>query len=148
MKIYRGMRFQKSDGLPKVGPKASNLGVRPNYTEQEIDPEDRIKPGDRVVLDIDVDANGMVQPGMGGMSTNFPPMDNIPPHRRPPKHGGDDPDYEIYELDTKDLPEGLTIRKVPHNPERQAYVEPAREMSINEYQHLLEDTRALWTRVP
>ena len=146
--MYRGMRRNNSDGLPKVGPAGSKLGARPGYAEYEIDPEDRIKPGDQIKSDIQVDEDGVVQPGTGGMSVALPPIDNLPPHRRPPKHGGDDPAYEVYELDTEDLPDDLRAQVDPYGPERHVFIEPAREMSFDEYQRVLESTRALWKRVP
>lgn len=148
MRVYRGMRRNNRDGLPKVGPAGSKLGARPGYAEDEIDSEDRFKPGDQIRPDIWVDENGMVQPGTGGMSVALPPMNNLVPHRRPPKHGGDDSSYEVYELDTDDLPEGLKTRGDPYGLNRHFFIEPALEVSFDEYQRILESTRALWTRVP
>ena len=148
MRVFRGMRRDRRDGLPRVGAAASKLGVRPGYAEDEMDPEDRIKPGDAVKPDIWVDEAGMVRPGPGGMSTALPPIDNLVPHRRPPKHGGDDPSYEVYELDTDELPDELQHRNDPYGPTRHGFIEPAREMSLEEYQEALYSTRELWRRVP
>lgn len=138
--------------MPKVGPAGSKLGARPGYAEEEIDPEDRIQPGDRIDPDIWVNAEGMVQPGTGGMSTAFPVegghvADNLVPHRRPPKHGGDDASYEVYELETDDLPDSLQARVDPAGPERHVFIEPAWEMSIEDYQQALQATRDLWRPV-
>lgn len=135
------------DGLPKVGSAGSRLGARPGYAEDELDPADRIRPGDYIRPDIRVSAEGLVQPGTGGMSTAMPPIDNLPPHRRPPKHGGDDRRYEVYELETDDLPDELRERVDPHVPERHVFIEPAREMSFEAYQQALHSTRALWRPV-
>ena len=136
-----------ADGLPKVGSTGSSLGARPGYAEGEIDPEDRIRPGDYIRPDIPVSAEGLVQPGTGGMSTAMPPIDNLPPHRRPPKHGGDDRKCEVYELETGDLPDDLRERIDPRGPERHIFIEPAREMSFEAYQQALHSTRALWRPV-
>lgn len=147
MRILRGMHWDQ-DGLPKIGSAGSRLGARPEYPEEDIDPEDRIKPGDRIVLDIKVSAGGLVQPETGGMSAFLPPVDNIPSHRRPPKHAdGDDPKYEVYELETDNLPDELRCRAVPHNPTRHVFVEPAREMTFEEYQQALHATRDMWRPV-
>ncbi len=143
MKVLRGMHWDP-DGLPKVGSAGTRLGARPEYSEEDIDPEDRIKPGDKIVLDIKVSADGWVQPESGGMSAFFHPVDNIPPHRLPPKHGGDDPKYEVYELETDDLPDELRCRPVPHNQARHVFIEPAWEMTFEEYQEALHATRGLW----
>jgi hypothetical protein len=147
VKVLRGMRRQRRDGLPKVGPAGSKLGVRPGYAEEEIDPEDRIKPGDHIEPDIRVNTEGLVQPETGGMSVALPPVGNLVPHRRPPKHGGDDPSYEVYELETDDLPDELQVRPDPAGPTRHAFIEPAREMSIEDYQLALGATRGLWRAV-
>jgi hypothetical protein len=147
MKVLRGMLWN-GDGLPKVGSTGSRLGARPNYAETEIDPEDRIRPGDAIKTDIDVSADGLVQPGTGGMSAFSHPVDNIPPHRRPPKHhDGDAPRYEVYELETDDLPGELDYRIDPHNPTRHVFIEPTREMTFEEYQQALHTTRSLWRPV-
>jgi hypothetical protein len=146
MRVFRGMR-PDTDGMPEVGSAGSKLGARPGYAEDEIDPEDRTRPGDYIRPDIRVSAKGLVQPGTGGMSTAMPPIDNLPPHRRPPKHGGDDSRCEVYELETGDLPDELRERVDPHGPERHVFIEPAREMSFEAYQQALHSTRALWRPV-
>jgi hypothetical protein len=81
------------------------------------------------------------------MSAFFHPIDNLPPHRRPPKHGGDEPRCEIYEIETDDLPEELRIRIDPYNETRHVFIEPAREMTFEEYQQTLHATRSLWRPV-
>jgi hypothetical protein len=44
VKILRGM-LRDRDGLPKVGNTGSKLGARPQYAENDIHPEDRIRRG-------------------------------------------------------------------------------------------------------
>jgi hypothetical protein len=142
------MHWDNNDGLPKIGSAGSKLGARPDYAEDDIHPEDRIRAGDTINLDLPVSADGFVYPQTGGMSAFFYPIDNIPPHRRPPKHdGGDDPKYEVYELETDDLPEQLTYRVDPHNRARHVFIEPAWEMTFEDYQQALYATRSLWHAV-
>ncbi len=144
VRVLRGM-LPDRDGLPRVGNTGSKLGARPGYAEDEMHPEDRLGPGDSIWQDIPVSADGMVYPGTGGMSATIPPIDNMPPHRRPPKHGGDERiRNEVYELETDNLPDNLCVRIDPHASERHAFIEPAREMSFEAYQQALHSTRALW----
>jgi len=143
VRVLRGM-LRDRDGLPKVGNSGSKLGARPEYAEDAIHPDDRIRPGDRITGDIRVDIDGMVQPGTGGISCAMPPIENLPPHRRPPKHGGDARGYEVYELETDDLPDELRERIDPYGATRHVFIEPAREMSFADYQQALHSTRALW----
>lgn len=146
MRVLRGM-LPDRDGLPRVGNTGSKLGARPGYAEDGIHPEDRLGSGDSIRQDIPISADGVVRPGTGGMSAAIPPVDNLPPHRRPPKHGGGERRYEVYELDTDDLPNDLRVRVDPRGPERHAFIEPAREMSFEAYQQALHSTRTLWQRV-
>ena len=139
--------FRDRDGLAKVDRAGSKLGVGQQYTEDDIDPEDRIRPGDNIKPDISVSADGLVQPVTGGMSAFFYPIDNLPPHRRPPKHGGDEPRYEVYEIETDALPNELRARRDPKGPTRHVFIEPAWEMSFVEYQLALHATRELWRPV-
>jgi hypothetical protein len=103
-------------GLPRVGATGRTLGARLGYSEDDIGPEDRIGPGDRIDADIPVDEDGMVQPHTGGMSVALPPVENLRPHRRPPKHGGTDKRLEVYELETGELSAELPSRSVLGNP--------------------------------
>jgi hypothetical protein len=146
VRVLRGMRPAR-DGLPRVGNSGSKLGARPDYAENDIHPEDRIRSGDSIRLDIRVSADGLVQPNTGGISVALPPASNLPPHRRPPKHEGDDPSYEVYELETNDLPDELRARVDPRGPTRHVFIEPAWEMSFEEYQQALHATRSLWRLV-
>ena len=133
MRVLRGM-IPDEDGLPRVGSTARTLGARPGYPD---DPPD-LRP------DIHISAAGNVYPETGGASTAIPPPDNLPPHRRPPKHGGTDKRLELYELETNDLPEELEERIDPNNPTRHVFIEPSRVMEFEEYQHALHSTRGFW----
>lgn len=122
------------DGLPRVGATGRTLGARPGYPDDPAEPEP----------DIRVSANGNVYPGTGGASAAIPPVANLPPHRRPPKHGGRDKRSEVYELETDHLPRELRHRIDPNAPTRHVFIEPSRVMSFEEYQHALHSTRGLW----
>lgn len=145
MKVFRGMLPDK-DKLPKIGATGRTLGARPGYAEDEIDPEDALKPGDAVRPDIRISEEGIVRPSTGGMSVALPPLTNLRPHRRPPKHGGAKAGkkLEVYELETDELPEELHCRRDPYGFDVHAFIEPRWEMSFEEYQQALHNTRALW----
>lgn len=122
------------DGLPRVGSTGRTLGARPGYPSDPAEPEP----------DIHVSAAGNVYPDSGGASVAIPPMENLRPHRRPPKYGGKDKKLEVYSLETDDLPEELLIRVDPLGPTVHAFIEPARVMNFDEYQRALHATRGLW----
>jgi len=134
------------DNLPRIGATGRTLGARPGYAADEIDPEDALEPRDAVRPDIPVSEEGIVQPLAGGMSVALPPLTNLRPHRRPPKHGGTTSGrkLEVYELETDDLPEMLRCRRDPNGFEVHAFIEPGWEMGFEEYQQALHSTRALW----
>jgi hypothetical protein len=77
----------------------------------------------------------------------IPPMRNLRPHRRPPKHGGQDKKLEVYELETDQLPNELSARVDPFGPDVHAFIEPAYEMTFDQYQQALHSTRRLWSIV-
>jgi hypothetical protein len=119
------------DGLPMAGPTARTLGAR---------------PGSPPEWDIPV-VDGIVRPGTGGMSVSPPPPGNLPHFRRPPEHGGTAKKIGLYEMDTDDLPDRLAARPDPDDPARHVFIEPSREMSFEEYESALEETRSLWRLV-
>src|SRR5919199_3345781 len=114
MRVLRGM-IPDENGWPRVGSTGRTLGARPGYPEDPKEPEP----------DIHVDSNGVVYPETGGASVAIPPMKNLPPHRRPPKHGGRDKKLEVYELETDTLPDELRARRDPFGPNVHAFIEPA-----------------------
>lgn len=126
MRVFRGIHAAE-DGLPEVGPTGRYPGVRPD-------------------IDIPVDGNGVVEPGAGGMSVVPPPVTNLAPHRLPREFGGRSRD-PVFELDTDELPEKLTYRPDPDNPEEHGFVEPAHRMSFEEYERAIHETRGLWRPV-
>lgn len=119
------------DGLPLAGPSARTLGAKPGSPPE----------GDLPVR------RGMVSPETGGMSVSPPPPGNLPRFRRPPEHGGTARNIKLYELDTDGLPSVLRARPDPEDPRRHAFIEPAHEMSFEEYEQALGETRGLWRPV-
>lgn len=53
----------------------------------------------------------------------------------------------MFELETDELPEYLTYRPDPTNPEGHGFIEPARRMRFEEYQAAVRTTRDLWQRI-
>lgn len=98
--------------------------------------------------DIPVSRSGFVEPLTGGISVSPPPVGNLPPHRRPPHHGGTDRRIRIYAIETDGLPPELIARPDPNGPMRHWFIEPVRAMVFGEYQRALHETRRLWLVVP
>jgi hypothetical protein len=115
------------DGVPEVGATGRYLGVRPD-------------------VDVPVDECGVVGSGAGGMSVVPPPVTNLAPHRLPRGFGGRSKD-PVFELETDELPEALTYRPDPENPEGHGFIEPARRMAFEEYERAVHETRGLWRPV-
>jgi hypothetical protein len=123
------MREDKT-GVPKTGASGATLGVRLSGRSR----------------DIDVGADGMVSPNTGGLSVSPLPPQNLPEHRRPAEFGGIS-DHPVFVMDTDDLPPKLRYRPDPANPKRHGFIEPAQDMSSEEYQRAVHGTRSLWKRV-
>lgn len=121
MKLYRLMKVDPLDGKPRVGTSFGMLGVRP--------------PGRGVGLlsDIDVDANGNVQPGTQGLST-FDTQ--LPPDKK----------HAVWAIESEEIVGSLTVVESSDTPGRW-HITPGREMPLSEYQDLLADTRDLWELV-
>ena len=124
MKLYRKMTADH-DGKPAVGDGRNMLGVRP------ADPANPKKIRD-VVAAVGTD---LVKPGKGMSVYNNP--DEIPVHVS----------GVMWAIESDDLPAGLS----PEQQGRRAahhQIEPGWEMTLDEYQRLLESTRDLWEREP
>jgi hypothetical protein len=120
---YRAMG-EDSGGAPMIGPSARKLGVRPN-------------------VDIPVTV-GQVQPNTGGMSVAPDRPENLHPLRRPPAYGGTDKD-PIWCIDIASLGGDLVFRP---DSATHGLIEPARTMSIDEFQTALEATKPYWKKLP
>jgi len=115
---------EDSDGGPTVGPSARMLGVRIN-------------------VDIPVIA-GQVKPGTGGMSVAPDRPENLHPLRRPPEYGGKGKD-PIWRLDLAYIGSDLGFRS---DTPTHGLIEPARTMTIDEFQTALRATRPYWKKLP
>lgn len=123
MKVYRVMKVD-ADGKPLVGTRGSMLGVRPT---------DPSTTNPRPVFDVTaVNDTDLVQPGEG-LSTS------PDPNSRRPRRG-----EAVFEIETDDL--GPELSSHEDHPGH-VLLEPAKAMSLGEYQQALADTRDLWRRV-
>ncbi|WP_165069916.1 polymorphic toxin-type HINT domain-containing protein [Paludisphaera rhizosphaerae] len=120
--LFRGMREDPSGG-PLTGPTARTLGVRPG--------DDIPMVGDRV------------QPGTGGMSVAPDSPTNLPEHRRPSEFGGTGKD-PVWGIGTDSLGEDIVFRQ---DKPTHGLLEPAREMSIGEFQEALADLVSRWFKL-
>ena len=123
--LFRAMR-DDGEARPVCGPSARMLGVR-------------------LEGDIKISETGMVGPGTGGMSVALVGPGNLPRHRRPSDFGGigDDP---VWQIESADLPDRLTIRPDPGKPLQHGFVEPVGVMTLDDYQEALAKSRGFWTR--
>src|SRR5262249_30524351 len=124
-RLFRAMR-EAVGGMPEGGSSARTLGIRPG---------------------IDVTANlpnEMVQPGTGGLSVAPDDPMNLPHFRRPPKwHGtGKDP---VWAIDDSSLSPDLCYRPDPARAGH-GFVEPARSMTLEEFQEAIARTAGLWQK--
>jgi hypothetical protein len=120
--VYRAMR-EHTDGGPMVGPTARTLGVR---------------PGDDIPV-----VGGRVRPGTGGMSVAPDGPTQLPNHRRPPKFGGSGKD-PVWEINLNSLGDDLIFHQ---DKPKHGLFEPAREMSIDEFQQALADLAPKWIQL-
>jgi hypothetical protein len=125
-RLYRSMKTA-SDGRPASGRTARTLGVRPG-------------------IDIPVGVDGLVVGGEGGMSVAPDSPENLPPHRRPPEHGGTGKD-PVWELDVTELGDELVYREDPLMPDVHGFVEPVLPTTFDAYESALRSTRRAW-RLP
>ncbi len=129
MYVYRSMK-KGPNGFPEKGPTARTLGARPG-TDVTVTVEKGIP---------------MVGPG-SGISVAGKPK-NLPPHRKPPRYGGDCKD-PLWRIDVSTLPDGLIF--VPDNPKNtdlHGEIQPSRRMPLERYQHLLGQTQPNWELAP
>jgi hypothetical protein len=125
MKLFRSM-IESADGLPEVGPSARKLGVR---------------PGDATTPDVlAVAPQDAVGPGQGGMSTAPGNPLGLSRHRRPASLGGIGQD-PVWCIDTDDLGPDLQFRQ---DSASHATIEPARPMTLQEFETALAATRSRW----
>src|SRR5205823_1424738 len=125
MKLFRGMT-EDIDGLPKTGPGGRLLGVRPGNS-----------PSPDVTA---TNPHDFVFPGQGGMSVTPHDPANLPRHRRPKGLGGIGPD-PVWYIELDELGPDLVFRQ---NSSVHGVVEPARPMTLQEFQNALATTHSRW----
>ncbi|MCE9567347.1 MAG: hypothetical protein K8U57_35550 [Planctomycetes bacterium] len=130
MKIYRSMT-PDVDGMPVVGRSARALGIRTPIEAGSGDPDVTAIASDEII-----------QPGMGGMSVAPDDPANLPPFRRPAVLGGRGKD-PVLVIDTSDLGPDLQFRQ---DSAKHGLIEPARPMTLTEFELALASTRAKWVR--
>jgi hypothetical protein len=70
----------------------------------------------------------------------------LPPHVRPPRHGGHGR-LPIFELLSSNLGPSLMYRPDPNAPLRHGFVEPNKALAFDSYQKALYATQPNWTEV-
>jgi hypothetical protein len=126
-RFYRVM-IPGDDGLPKIGRSASTLGVRVEGRDRRPD----IAP-----------KHGRVKPGCGGMSVTPDDWHGIYFAFLENAIDDGEPD-EVWCLQHGSLGVDLMFRADPAKPDTHGFIEPAREMSLEEYESALEATRPHW----
>lgn len=116
--LYRGMRADA--GHPVIGPTARTLGVRAGIDIQVI--------------------SGEVHPDQCGLSVAPDDPRWLPRFRRPRELGGTGAD-PVFAVDEIDLGPDLVYRSNPLDPERHGFIEPARVMTVGEYERALAAIR-------
>lgn len=128
MKIFRAMAVD-ADGRPQVGPSARKLGVR------------GLEAGRNADVPV-ADPTDVVTPGSGGMSVAPHSATNLPPLRRPATLGGSGRD-PVWVLETDDLETDLRFRQ---DSGTHGLIEPATDMTRDEYEAALARTREKWVQ--
>ena len=124
MKLFRGMT-EDIDGLPKTGP-GGRLGS--STWQFSFSRCSRYESHD------------FVFPGQGGMSVTPHDPANLPRHRRPKGLGGIGPD-PVWYIELDELGPDLVFRQ---NSSVHGVVEPARPMTLQEFQNALATTHSRW----
>lgn len=109
-------------GRTAIDESARTLGVRREY-------------------DIEVDVDGMVSPGHGGMSV-CSTVKAVPSFRKGPAWGGTGKD-PVWGIDVVTLGKGLQLVVDPREPQH-LLIEPAHQMSYEAFLALLHATRDSW----
>jgi hypothetical protein len=117
---------ESADGKPVVGRSARELGVRTGTAANPDVPA--------------IDDGDIVSPWQGGMSVAPDDPLHLLRHRRPASLGGVGQDAVWY-IETDDLPVDLQFRQ---DTPTHGLIEPARSMTLKEYENALASTRQDW----
>jgi hypothetical protein len=112
VELFRGMR-EDVDGWPLVAESAPGLGAR--------------NP-----VDIEPDGDGLVGPGVGGVSVSPDSPEKLPRHRRPPSWGGTGLD-DVWAISVSEHGEKLIFSPDPDQPETHGFIEPGEMMTLADY---------------
>jgi hypothetical protein len=124
--LFRAMK-ENARGMPQLGAGARILGVRPGIDIPATLPTER------------------VQPGQGGLSVSPNDPMNLPVYRRPVAFQGTGKD-PVWMINEADLGADLVYRSAPHNAGH-GFIEPAKPMTVHEYQTAVQQTQPLWRKV-
>lgn len=123
MKIYRLMKVAQ-DGMPVVGDRFGQLGVRP---------KDQLKPNKRFDVSATLPTDTVI-PGGGGMSVNADPT----------LLQSNEKELVLWEIDDSEL--GPELRLQPAGPPHY-HIETASLSALAQFQVALAATRPNWKRV-
>src|ERR1019366_676227 len=127
VRLYRSMQ-EDGQGFPVLGPSARTRGIRPGRDAPAVLPA------------------GPIHPGEGGLSVSPDDPMNLPYYRRPSAWNGTGAD-PVWEIGSTQLGTELVYRPDPDNPAH-GYIEPARHMTVDEFQTVLSATQPLWKKTP
>jgi len=137
MTLYRSMR-EEADRLPTCEQSARGLGVRVRNPDAPPDAD--------ALFDIEVDGDGKVHAGTGGMSVALGHPSNLERHRRPAEFKGTGKD-DVFAIAAEDVGSSLRHRPDPDKPKKHGYVEPASSMALAAYHNSLCASRERWRKV-
>lgn len=95
----------------------------------------------RVPKDIAPDANGLVKPGIGGLSVNPDNVLFVPLNLR------NKPGFSVFQIVESRLGDSLSFRHDATDVQH-GFVEPSRGMRVNEYQTALQNSSPEWKIIP
>jgi hypothetical protein len=124
--LFRGMK-EDANGMPEIGESSRSLGVRPGF-------------------DVPASESGdLVGSGHGGMSVSPDDPKSLPYFRRPPALGGTGKE-RVWRITDVDLGRDLQYCPDPACVGH-GFVEPARSMTLAEYQRALAQTQRFWQKI-
>ena len=124
-RLFRAMK-EGVGGQPEEGESARALGIRPGIDVPVGKPEE------------------LLRPSQGGLSVSPDDPLNLPSFRRPPEYQGVGKD-PVWTITAAELGSDLAYRPDPTSA-RQGFIEPARPMTLADYQRALARTRGHWRK--
>jgi hypothetical protein len=124
-RLFRAMKENEA-GLPEEEDSARALGIRPGIDVPVSKPEE------------------LLRPGQGGMSVSPDDPLNLPAFRRPAEYQGVGKD-PVWTISSAELGPDLSYRSDPASAGH-GFIEPARPMTLGDYQRALSQTHGLWRK--